>query len=61
MNAVFLEDMNEKYRNVVAIKAENKDSQLAKDLVEIIESVEYEEVIDKDFQGFSKPEWMVNR
>jgi len=60
-DALFLEDMNENYRNVVAVKAENKDSQLAKDLIEIVESAEYEETINSEFQGFSKPEWMVNR
>ena len=61
MDAVFLEDMNENYRNVVAVKADNKDSQLAKDLIEIVESAKYEEIIDSEFQGFSKPEWMANR
>lgn len=61
MDAVFLEDMNENYRNVVAVKSENKDSQLANDLIEIVESAKYEEVIDSEFQGFSKPEWMANR
>ncbi|MFC7685907.1 MetQ/NlpA family ABC transporter substrate-binding protein [Ureibacillus sp. GCM10028918] len=61
MDAAFLEDMNENYRNVVAVKSDNKDSQLAKDLIEIVESAKYEEIIDSEFQGFSKPEWMANR
>lgn len=58
MDAMFLENMPDQYRNVVAVKAENKDSQLAKDLTEIVESAKFEEVIDAEFQGFGKPEWM---
>ena len=60
-DAVFLEDMPDQYRNVVAVKAENKDSQLAKDLIEIVESADFEAVIDAEFKGFGKPDWMVNR
>lgn len=59
--ALFLENMPDVYRNVVAVTAENKDSQLAKDLIEIVESEEFEAVIDEEFVGFGKPEWMVNR
>lgn len=59
--ALFLENMPDVYRNVVAVTAENKDSQLAKDLIEIVESEEFESVIDEEFVGFGKPEWMVNR
>lgn len=61
LDAVFLENMPDRFRNVVAMKAENKESQLAKDLIEIVESAKFEEVIDTDFQGFGKPEWMANR
>lgn len=59
--ALFLENMPDVYRNVVAVTAANKDSQLAKDLTEIVESDEFETVIDEEFVGFGKPEWMVNR
>nr|WP_106783354.1 MetQ/NlpA family ABC transporter substrate-binding protein [Lysinibacillus timonensis] len=61
MDAMFLENMPDQYRNVVAVKADNKDTQLAKDLKEIVESAKFEEIIDAEFQGFGKPEWMVNR
>ncbi|MER1987162.1 MAG: MetQ/NlpA family ABC transporter substrate-binding protein [Solibacillus sp.] len=61
LDAVFLENMPDQFRNVVAVKADNKDTQLAKDLVEIVESKKFEEVIDAEFQGFGKPEWMQNR
>ena len=56
-----LEDMLDRYRNVVAVKAENKDSQFAKDIIEIVESAEFEKIIDSEFKGFGKPEWMKNR
>lgn len=59
--ALFLENMPDVYRNVVAVTEANKDSQLAKDLTEIVESDEFETVIDEEFVGFGKPEWMVNR
>lgn len=61
LDALELEDMPDEYRNVVAVKTENKDSQLAKDLVEVVESPEFEETIDADFEGFGKPGWMENR
>jgi len=60
-SAIQLENMNENYRNVVAIKSSDVDSQLAKDLKEAVESAEFEAAIDAEFQGFSKPEWMQSR
>ncbi|MBP3039428.1 hypothetical protein J9303_08005 [Bacillaceae bacterium Marseille-Q3522] len=61
LSAIALEDMLDDYRNVVAVKTENKDNQLAKDLVEVVESADYEKVIDEEFKGFGKPAWMENR
>lgn len=61
LDALVLENMPDQYRNVVAVTKANKDSQLAKDLVEIVESPEFEEIIDADFIGFGKPGWMENR
>lgn len=61
MDAVFLENMPDQFRNVIAVTAANKDTQLAKDLIEIVESAKFEETIDAEFQGFGKPEWMQNR
>lgn len=59
--AVFLENMPDQFRNVVAVKADQKDSQLAKDLIEIVESAKFEATIDEEFKGFGKPTWMQNR
>lgn len=60
LDALVLENMPDQYRNVVAVTTANKDSQLARDLVEIVESPEFEELIDAEFEGFGKPEWMKN-
>lgn len=57
-SAIQLENMAENYRNVVAVRTKDSDSQLAKDLKEVIESDAFEKTIDEQFQGFSKPEWM---
>lgn len=59
--AVFLENMPDQFRNVVAVREADENSQLAKDLKEVVESAEFEKVIDKEFKGFGKPEWMENR
>ncbi|WP_341962345.1 MetQ/NlpA family ABC transporter substrate-binding protein [Planococcus maritimus] len=58
LDALALEDMPDQYRNVVAVSADNEDSELAADLIEIVESEEFEAVIDEEFVGFGKPEWM---
>jgi D-methionine transport system substrate-binding protein len=58
MSALQLENMNDQYRNIVAVKTENKDSQLAKDIKAVIESDAFEKIIDEEFKGFGKPSWM---
>jgi len=60
-SAIQLENMNENYRNVVAINTKDSESQFAKDLKEAVESAEFEATMDAEFQGFSKPEWMQSR
>jgi len=61
LDALVLENMPDQYRNNVVVTTANKDTQLAKDLVEIVEAPEFEAIIDKDFVGFGKPQWMENR
>lgn len=61
LDALALEDMDDNYRNVVAVKAENEDNQLAKDIIEVVESEEFEKIIDEEFPGFGKPKWMTER
>lgn len=58
LSALALENMMDQYRNVVAVKTSNKDSQLAKDIKEVVKSADFEKIIDKDFKGFGKPKWM---
>ncbi|MEK5069185.1 MetQ/NlpA family ABC transporter substrate-binding protein [Sporosarcina sp. FSL K6-1508] len=58
LDALALEDMLDIYRNVVAVKTENIEKQFAKDIIEVVESAEFEKVIDSDFEGFGKPAWM---
>ena len=50
-----IEKMNENNRNNVVVTTANKDKQFAKDLVEIVQSKEFDEIINKDFKGFDKP------
>ncbi|ANU22173.1 MetQ/NlpA family ABC transporter substrate-binding protein [Planococcus donghaensis] len=61
LDALALENMPDQYRNLVAVKAENEDSELANDLIEIVESEEFEKVIDENFEGFGKPQWMTEQ
>ncbi|MFJ7724807.1 MetQ/NlpA family ABC transporter substrate-binding protein [Neobacillus sp. NPDC097160] len=58
LDAIALENMLNPYRNVVAIKTENKDTQLAKDIKAVVESADFEKIIDDQFKGFGKPDWM---
>lgn len=58
LSALALENMLDPYRNVVAVKTDNTDATFAKDIKAIVESDEFEKIIDEEFQGFGKPEWM---
>jgi D-methionine transport system substrate-binding protein len=57
-DAIQLEKMPDQYRNRVVVNTKDVKSQFAKDIKEVVESKEFEEVIDKEFKGFGKPEWM---
>lgn len=59
--ALKLENMAENYRNIIAVKTADADSQLAKDLKEVVQSKEFESTIDEQFKGFSKPQWMTGK
>ncbi|WP_423801256.1 MetQ/NlpA family ABC transporter substrate-binding protein [Neobacillus sp. SAB-20_R2A] len=58
LDALTLENMADNYRNIVAVKTSNKDSQLSKDIKAVVESADFEKVIDDQFKGFGKPSWM---
>ncbi|MBD1382858.1 MetQ/NlpA family ABC transporter substrate-binding protein [Metabacillus arenae] len=61
LSALSLENMLDEYRNVVAVKTENKDAQFAKDIKAVLETEDFEKTIDKEFKGFGKPEWMESK
>lgn len=56
--ALALEDIADQYMNLVAIKTADKDASFTKDLVEAYKSAEFKDVIDKQFQGFVKPDYI---
>src|SRR5699024_10460854 len=58
LDALALEEMPEDFRNIVAVRAEDESAKFTEDIIEVIESDAFEEVIDEEFEGFSKPEWM---
>jgi D-methionine transport system substrate-binding protein len=58
LSALALENMLDPYRNVVAVTTANEGSQISQDIKAIVESDEFETIIDEEFQGFGKPEWM---
>jgi D-methionine transport system substrate-binding protein len=61
LDALALEDMPDFYRNRVVINTKDLESTFAKDLKEVVESADFESIIDEQFKGFGKPEWMVSR
>ncbi|MBT2679158.1 hypothetical protein J7E38_09090 [Bacillus sp. ISL-35] len=58
LTALQLENMPDQYRNRVVINTKDQDAQFAKDIKEVVESDDFEKIIDNDFKGFGKPEWM---
>jgi D-methionine transport system substrate-binding protein len=58
LTALQLENMPDQYRNRVVINTKDQDAQFAEDIKEVVESDEFEKIIDNDFKGFGKPEWM---
>ena len=55
-DALVLEKMNEYFRNQIVINGEDAGSKLEEDLINAVQSEEFNEVIDQDFKGFDKPE-----
>jgi len=58
---IMIENMRDVHRNRVVIDGKNKDAHFVKDIKEVVESKEFEDVIDSDFPGFTKPDWMRER
>ncbi|MCR8850402.1 MetQ/NlpA family ABC transporter substrate-binding protein [Rossellomorea sp. SC111] len=58
LDALQLEDMPDQYRNRVVMNTKDVDSQLAKDIKAVVQADQFEKIIDTEFKGFGKPEWM---
>lgn len=58
LDAIALENMPDDYRNRVVINTSDLDTAWANDIKEVVESSEFEDIIDAEFEGFGKPEWM---
>jgi D-methionine transport system substrate-binding protein len=58
LDALKLENMPDEYRNRVVVNTEDLDEPFVQDIKAAVESAEFEEVIDTEFEGFGKPEWM---
>jgi D-methionine transport system substrate-binding protein len=57
-DALYNEELGEGYFNVIAVRKADKDSQLSKDIVEIVKSDAFKKVIDdpnKQYSSFKKP------
>ncbi|BAC14054.1 lipoprotein [Oceanobacillus iheyensis HTE831] len=61
LDALVLEDMPDDYRNRVVVNTADMEEQWVKDIKEIVESDEFEQIIDDEFQGFGKPQWMLDK
>lgn len=58
LDAIALEDMPDDYRNRVVLNTSDLETDWAQDIKDVVESPEFEEIIDEEFEGFGKPEWM---
>ena len=55
-DALTLENMNENFRNQIVINGDDAGTKIEEDLINAVQSDEFNEVIDADFKGFDKPE-----
>lgn len=59
--ALAIEQLSEEYKNVVAVRTEDLDKDLGKDLKEAVESEDFRNAIENGkYKDFNKPEWYVN-
>lgn len=62
--ALAVEKLEENYKNVVAVRTEDLNKDLGKDLKSAVESTEFKNTIEDkngEFKSFDKPEWYVNK
>jgi D-methionine transport system substrate-binding protein len=56
--ALVLDKLPDNIQNRVVVRTEDLEAQFVKDIKEVIESEEFRKVIDEEFEGFNKPDWM---
>lgn len=62
-SALKIESLAENYKNVVAVRTEDLNGQLGKDIKDAVESKEFKSVIEDPngiFKSFDKPQWYVD-
>lgn len=60
-DALQLENIPADYLNLIVVNTKDLEAPFVKDIREAVESAQFEKVIDEQFQGYSKPDWMKNR
>jgi D-methionine transport system substrate-binding protein len=56
--ALAVDQLPEDFINRIVVRTEDLDQQFVKDIKEAVESDEFLKVIESDFKGFTKPQWM---
>lgn len=59
-DALVREKLTEEYKNVIAIRTQDKDSQFVKDILEVVKGTEFKKVVLDDnnqYKAFDFPEW----
>jgi D-methionine transport system substrate-binding protein len=59
-DALVREKLTEEYKNVIAIRIQDKDSQFVKDILEVVKGAEFKKVVLDDnnqYKAFDFPEW----
>lgn len=59
-SAIILEELTEDLKNIIAVRTEDLDKQYAKDIKEVVESEDFQKVIEDQkhiFKSFQKPDW----
>lgn len=60
-DALALENMPDDYRNRIVVNTKDLNQPFVKDIQAVVQSKEFEKVIDQNFKGFGKPKWMLER
>ncbi|MDF2879085.1 MAG: lipoprotein, partial [Clostridia bacterium] len=58
--ALYTEQLTEEYKNLIAVKNADLEAQFVKDIIEVVESEAFTNIIESDeylFSGFQKPDW----